>query len=110
MGTTAILWSLGTIGVLGGLFAGLILLSRMLPVPRPIRILAVVVLWLIVSTSICWLLFTRSDAEAARVHNRNIGIPIVYFYFWFLAIIASPIVGGAAACLFRWDDDSNGRS
>jgi len=55
-------------------------------------------------------LFTRSDAEAARVHNGNIGIPIVYFYFWLLAVIVSPIVGGAAACLFRWDDDRNGRS
>ncbi len=110
MNTTAILWSLGTIGVLGGLFAGLILLSRMLPLPRPFRILGVVALWLIASTLVCWLLFTRADAEAARIHNRNIGIPIVYFYFWLLAVIASPIVGGAAACLFRWDDDRNGRS
>ncbi|HWU74033.1 MAG TPA: hypothetical protein VN137_11140 [Sphingomonas sp.] len=107
---TAILWSLGTIAVLSGLFAGLILLSRTLPVPRPIRILAVVALWLVVSTLVCWTLFTRSDAEASRIHNRNIGIPIVYFYFWLLAVIASPIVGGAAACLFRWDDDSNPRS
>jgi hypothetical protein len=107
---TAGLLSFGTIGVLGSLFAVLILLSRMLPLPRPFRILAVVALWLVVSTLVCWLLFTRADAEAARVHNRNIGIPIVYFYFWLLAIIASPIVGGAAACLFRWDDDRNGRS
>ena len=110
MGTTAILWSLGTIAGLGGLFAALILLSRMLPLPRPIRILGTVALWLVASTLVCWILFARADAEAARVHNRNIGIPIVYFYFWLLAVIASPIVGAAVACLFRWDDDRKGRS
>jgi len=107
---TAILWSLGTVSVLGGLFAGPIFLSRMLPLPRPIGILAVVALWLVASTLVCWILFARSDAEAARIHNRNIGIPIVYFYLWLLAVIASPIVGGAAACLLRWDDDRNRRS
>jgi len=103
------LWSLGTIGVLGGLFAVLILLSRMLPLPRPFRILGVLALWLIASTLICWLLFTRADAAAALVHGRNVGMPLVYLYFWLLAVIASPIVGGTAACLFRWDDDRDGR-
>jgi hypothetical protein len=110
MSTAATLWSLGTIGVLSGLFAGLILLSRMPPLPRPVRFLGLIALWLAASTLICWLLFTRADAEAARVHGRNIGIPVVFLYFWFLAIVPSPILGGAVACLFRWDDDRNRRS
>lgn len=104
------LWSLGTIGVLGGLFAGLILLSRMLSLPRPIRFLALITLWFAASTLICWLLFARADAAAALAHGRNVGIPLVYLYFWFLAVIPSPILGSVAACLFRWDDDRNGRS
>jgi|SRR5689334_6960463 len=101
---TAILWSLGTIGVLGGLFAGLIRLSRMLPVRRPIRILGVIALWFVGSTFLCWLSFARADAAAALVHGRNVGLPLVYLYFWFLAIVPAPILGGAVACLFRSDD------
>ena len=64
MGTTAILWSLATIGALAGLFAGLIRLSRMLPVRRPIRILGAIALWFVASTATCWLLFARTDAAA----------------------------------------------
>jgi hypothetical protein len=102
--STAILWSLGTIGVLGGLFAGLILVSRMLRLPRPVRFLGLIALWFAGSTLICWLLFTRADAAAALVHGQNAGLPLVYLYCWFLAIVPSPILGGAVACIFRWDD------
>jgi len=101
---TVILWSLGMIAVLAALFAGLIRLSRILPAGRPIGILGVIALWFLASTSICWLLFTRADAAAALVHGRNAGMPLVYLYFWFLAIVPAPIVGGAVACLLRWDD------
>jgi hypothetical protein len=104
MGTTAILWSLATIGALAGLFAGLIRLSRMLPVRRPIRILGAIALWFVASTATCWLLFARADAAATLIHGRNAGMPLVYLYFWFLAIIPAPILGGAIASLFRWED------
>lgn len=104
MSITAILCSLGTVSALSGLFAGLIFLSRMLRLSRPIRFLGLISLWLVASTSICWLLFARADAAAALIHGRNTGLPLVYLYFWFLAIVPAPIVGGAVACLFRWDD------
>jgi hypothetical protein len=87
------LWTLGFVAFAGALFCGLILLARRLQISIFHRRTAVIVLWIVVATAGCWLLFTLADAQAASVHRRNVGIPIIYLYFWFLALVPSPLVG-----------------
>jgi hypothetical protein len=49
-------------------------------------------LWLTATTLICWILFERADATAAVIHQRNVGIALVYIYVWLLAALVSPFI------------------
>jgi hypothetical protein len=88
-------WSLGTVGVFGIVFCGLVLLSRKWLVPALLRGAAVFVLWVGIATLSIWLLFAQADARAAVIHQQNVGMAVVYLYFWLLAIIPAPALGFA---------------
>jgi hypothetical protein len=92
-------WTVGFVAVASALFCGLILLTRGLHMARPDRRMAVILLWIIVATMGCWLLFQCADGEAAIIHRQNIGMAVVYFYFWLLAVVPAPLVGFGMARL-----------
>lgn len=86
-------WTVCVIAAAGALFCGMLLVTRGLRMTRSDRRLAVISIWFFVVTVGCWLLFKRADAEAATIHRQNVGISIVYLYFWLLAVVPAPLVG-----------------
>ncbi len=100
-------WPLGAVGILGTVFCGLWLLSRKWFVSIVSRGAAVFTLWIAAATFSIWLLFTLADARAAVVHQQNVGIAVVYIYFWLLAIIPAPALGFALSCIRFFSKRSN---
>jgi hypothetical protein len=39
------------------------------------------------------------DAKAAAIHNRNIGIPVVFIWAWVTMVLPAPFVGMAMLSL-----------
>jgi len=100
-------WSLGTVGALGTVFWGLARLSRKWLVSAALRRSAVVALWVAAATLSIWLLFALADARAAVIHQQNVGMAVVYIYFWLLAIIPAPALGFALSRIRFFSKHSN---
>jgi len=98
---TAWLWTAGIVVVLSALFCGFVLWTRKRNTFGPQRRTGVIVVWIATVTIGSWLLFIRADAQAALIHQRNIGIPIIYFYFWLLAVAPAPLLGFALSLVFK---------
>jgi hypothetical protein len=100
-----LLWSIGITAPLGAAFGILIILSRVFRLSAAIRLTGTTALWLVSATLICWLLFEQADAQAAAIHRQNIGMAIVYFYFWLLAVLPAPVVGVVLSRFITWRRD-----
>ena len=94
-------WTCGAIGFFGVLFCAFILFSRKRHLPDKTRRIIVVAIWVAVCTGAIWLLFIKADKDAAAIHQQNVGMAVVYIYFWSLAVVPSPLVGFALSRLFR---------
>ena len=100
-------WSLGAVGILGIVFCGLMLPSRKWFASIVFRGGAVFSLWIAAATFSIWLLFALADERAAVVHRQNVGMAVVYIYFWILAIIPAPALGFALSCIIFFSKRSN---
>lgn len=47
--------------------------------------------WALCTAVITWVLFSITDAAAARAGSRNVGIPVVFFGVWLLCGIIGPV-------------------
>jgi hypothetical protein len=95
------IWTAGIVVMLGVLFCGLLLWTRKRNPFGLQRRSGVILVWIVAVTIGSWLLFRRADAQAAVLHQQNIGIPIIYFYFWLLAMVPAPLLGFALSRLSR---------
>ena len=99
--TIAWIWTAGIVVILGTLFCGLVLWTRKRNTFGSLRRTGVIAVWIAAVTIGSWLFFLRADAQAAAIHRQNVGIPIIYIYFWLLAIAPAPLLGFALSRTLR---------
>jgi len=59
--------------------------------------------WLLGLSLAFWLGYEVVDARAAAVHQRNIGIPIVFIWGWVTLVLPAPLIGTVMLALGeRW--------
>jgi len=94
--------TVGTVIVSCALFYGLVALLRRTGLTETQRRGATILIWIAIATVICWLLFERDDAAAAVIHQRNVGMAVMYFYIWLLAVLVSPLIVFTFSRLAPW--------
>lgn len=63
---------------------------------------AMLLLWLPLTVSAAYGLFSYWDWELAKTHSQNVGLVIVVFGLWFIAWGPGLLVGVAIIQLYKW--------
>ena len=84
----------------GAVFAAILVALRwLIPDDRTHLKRRVALCWLVGLSAALWIGFELEDAKAAAIHNRNIGIPVVFIWAWVTMVLPAPFVGMAMLSL-----------